>query len=144
MGGGGQARAQCRRFGAGDSTRLTTYGSIALPPIVSSLPSSGQGQQEQCEPDKNRLVETIGSQKLLSQIEAHRVDYWAVASVDEPLGVDGVETTKPASLPFGMGCTQSMDERLGAAEMTSLHPKNLSMLPGNVPFATLNRNFVHT
>ncbi|MBI0105091.1 hypothetical protein [Bifidobacterium polysaccharolyticum] len=72
------------------------------------------------------------------------MDYWAVASVDEPLGVDGVETTKPASLLFGMVCTQSMVERLGAAEMTSLHPNNLSMLPRNVPFATLNRNFAHT
>ena len=166
----GTRLVQRQRFGAGDGTQLTQSGrtvvdhvgqaldlintlpealaertrirrrTIGLPPIISSLLSSKQGQYE---PDKNTTVETIGSQKLLSQIEAHRVDYGAVASVDESLSVDGVETTKLASFPFGMVCTQSMVDRLGTAGMTSLHPEDLSMLPGDVPFATLNRDFVH-
>ena len=169
----GTRLVQRQRFGAGDGTQLTQAGrtvvdhvgqaldlinslpealaartgirrrTIGLPPIISSLLSSGQGQQKQSEPDKNTTVETIGSQKLLGQIEAHRVDYGAVASVDESLSVDGVETTKLASYPFGMVCTQSMAERLGTAGMTSLHPEDLAMLPGDVPFATLNRDFVH-
>ena len=77
--------------------RLTEYESIGLPPIISSLLSSGQGQQKQSEPDKNTTIETVGSQKLLGQIDASRVDYRAVANVDESLSVDRIETTKLVS-----------------------------------------------
>lgn len=169
----GARLVQRQRFGTGDGTQLTEAGRtvvnhvsqalylidtlpqalaarsqarqrvIGLPPIISSLLESHQEQRSECASKSDTTVEVEGSQKLLEQIKAHHVDYGAVASVDENLSVNEVETTKLASFPFGMVCTQTMVDRLGTAGMTSLHPEDMALLPGDVPFVTLNHDFVH-
>lgn len=115
---------------------------IGLPPIISSLLSCQPGQD--CPPTApNVSLYNVGSQKLLSEIAAHKVDYGAVASTKESLSVDGVEVTKLASYPFGMTCTEGMVERLGTQGITSLRPEDLLKLPPDIRFVTLNRDFVH-
>lgn len=115
---------------------------VGLPPIISSLLSTQSGQD--CSSVRpNITLHNVGSQKLLTEIAAHKVDYGAVASTEESLNVDGVEITKLASYPFGMACTEGMVERLGTQGMTSLRPEDLSKLPPDIRFVTLNRDFVH-
>lgn len=126
------------------SESLTTrVRNIGLPPIISSLLSIGGGVA--WTDDSSELsFQAVGSQKLLGEIEEHKVDYGAVASIDESLSVSGVEMTKLASYPFGMACTEGMVERLGTQGMTTLRPEDLIKLPQDIPFVTLNRDFVHS
>lgn len=111
---------------------------IGLPPIIASylfgpsldlLVGSLQGGVS---------IQGSGSSKLLQDMEHHRSDFGGIATLDTQLQIEGVETFKIASFPFGIvSASHGVTDPFNGRDNTDVADV------ADMNFVTLNEDFVH-
>ncbi|KAA8831524.1 LysR family transcriptional regulator [Bifidobacterium tissieri] len=119
---------------------------VGLPPIISAYLLGA----ESIDTLASRLggevdVQSVGSRRLMRQIERHAVDFGAVASVGSAPSVGGIQTFRIASFPFVLayaadnphGVTAIMGDR-------TVFDISDPAMTGSLRFVTLGDDFVHS
>lgn len=113
---------------------------VGLPPIVSAyLLGSLTIETLAARVGADLSVSSVGSQRLLAEIEQHRIDFGAIATAGRAPHIGGIETVKVASFPFLLAVSAS--HVLSASGSMSFDI--VARQPG-LRFVTLSRDFVHS
>ncbi|MBT1176787.1 LysR family transcriptional regulator [Bifidobacterium callimiconis] len=128
-----------------ETQRASRY-NVGLPPIISAYLLGADSLDTLAHRLGGQVdVQSVGSQRLMRQIERHTVDFGAVASVDQAPSIGGIRTFRIASFPFVLAyAIGNPPQGLTAVGDRTVFDFSNTALVDSLRFVTLGDDFVHS